>query len=167
MLKTLSFIRQNAIALIALFVALGGTSYAALSLPAGSVGTVQIRNGAVTTKKIANGSISALKLDDHSLGGSVRYWAHVSQTGQILSGSRGARASASGAEYMVSWGSNFSSRCAALVTPAAVPGIAPIADGTGVGINQPAGGKGKTVVYVWTYNSGTATQAPFYLAIVC
>ena len=39
MLKTLTFIRHNAIALTALFVALGGTSYAALSLPAGSVGT--------------------------------------------------------------------------------------------------------------------------------
>ena len=34
MLKTLTFIRRNAIALCALFVALGGTSYAALSLPA-------------------------------------------------------------------------------------------------------------------------------------
>ena len=48
MLKILTFIRQNAIALVALFVALGGTSYAALSLPAGSVGTKQLRNGSVT-----------------------------------------------------------------------------------------------------------------------
>jgi hypothetical protein len=52
------------------------------------------------------------------------------------------------------------------VTSAAVPGIAPIADSTGVGINQP--GKGKaTVVYVWTYNNGTPTQAPFYIAVLC
>ncbi len=167
MTRLLAHLRGQAVAYLALFVALGGTSYAALSLPANSVGTKQIRNGAVTTKKIANGSISAIKLDSRSLGGAVRYWAHVSQTGQILSGSRGARATASGAQYTVTWGSNFSSRCAALVTPAAVPGIAPIADSTGVGINQPAGGKGKTVVYVWTYNNGTAIQAPFYVAIVC
>jgi hypothetical protein len=41
------------IALIALFVALGGTSYAALSLPPNSVGTRQLKNGAVTSKKVA------------------------------------------------------------------------------------------------------------------
>ena len=51
MLKTLTFIRHNAIALTALFVALGGTSYAAFSLPAGSVGTKQLRNGAVTVEE--------------------------------------------------------------------------------------------------------------------
>jgi len=45
----------NAAATIALFVALGGTSYAALSLPAGSVGTRQLRSGAVTEAKLAHG----------------------------------------------------------------------------------------------------------------
>src|SRR5215831_16483751 len=40
------------ISLIALFVALGGTTYAATSLPANSVGTAQIRNKAVTASKI-------------------------------------------------------------------------------------------------------------------
>ena len=41
------------VSLIALFVALGGTSYAAInSLPANSVGTVQIKNGAVTAPKL-------------------------------------------------------------------------------------------------------------------
>src|SRR5215813_14706929 len=40
------------ISLIALFVALGGTTYAATSLPANSVGTQQIRNKAVTPAKI-------------------------------------------------------------------------------------------------------------------
>jgi hypothetical protein len=35
------------ISLIALFVALGGASYAAVSLPSNSVGTAQIRNNAV------------------------------------------------------------------------------------------------------------------------
>ena len=48
MLKTLTFIRHNAI-LTALFVVLGGTSYVVFSLPAGSVGTKQLRNGAVTS----------------------------------------------------------------------------------------------------------------------
>jgi hypothetical protein len=40
------------ISLIALFVALGGTTYAATSLPANSVGTPQIKNGAVTGSKL-------------------------------------------------------------------------------------------------------------------
>jgi len=40
------------ISLIALFVALGGTTYAATSLPANSVGTAQLRNKAVTAAKI-------------------------------------------------------------------------------------------------------------------
>jgi hypothetical protein len=42
------------ISLIALFVALGGTSYAAMTrLPANSVGTAQLKNNAVTGKKLA------------------------------------------------------------------------------------------------------------------
>ncbi len=48
--------------LIALFVALGGTSYAATQLPSNSVGSGQIRTGAVTAAKIRNGAISAEKL---------------------------------------------------------------------------------------------------------
>ena len=65
MLKILTFIRRNAIALCALFVALGGTSYAALSLPPGSVGTRQLKNRAVT----------AAKLNPTSVAASVRTWA--------------------------------------------------------------------------------------------
>jgi hypothetical protein len=37
----------NVVATLALFVALGGSSYAAFVLPANSVGTQQLRNGAV------------------------------------------------------------------------------------------------------------------------
>lgn len=49
------FTYANIVATIALFVALGGTSYAAFSLPAGSVGTKQLKNGAVTKAKLAHG----------------------------------------------------------------------------------------------------------------
>jgi hypothetical protein len=41
-----------AVACCALAVALGGTSYAAVSLPANTVGTAQLKNGAVTAKKV-------------------------------------------------------------------------------------------------------------------
>jgi hypothetical protein len=47
---------------IALFVALGGTSYAATQLPRNSVGSGQIRAGAVTAAKIHNGAITSAKL---------------------------------------------------------------------------------------------------------
>jgi hypothetical protein len=57
-----SHARHNAIAYLALFVALGGTSYAAIKLPANSVGTKQIKKGAVTSAKIKNGSITTADL---------------------------------------------------------------------------------------------------------
>jgi hypothetical protein len=41
------------VAMVALLVAIGGTSYAAIKLPKNSVGTPQLRNHAVTTKKLA------------------------------------------------------------------------------------------------------------------
>jgi hypothetical protein len=47
------------IALVALFVALGGTGYAALKLPKNSVGTAQLKNNAVTGAKVKNGSLTA------------------------------------------------------------------------------------------------------------
>jgi len=51
----------TAIAVIALVVALGGTSYAAVVLPANSVGTVQLKKNAVTSAKVKDGSL--LKTD--------------------------------------------------------------------------------------------------------
>ena len=50
-IRLVSHVRSNVIAYLALFIALGGTSYAAVRLTPGSVGTVQLRNGAVTTQE--------------------------------------------------------------------------------------------------------------------
>jgi hypothetical protein len=55
------------ISLIALIVALGGTSYAAFSLPSNSVGAAQLRNGAVTTRKLHNRAVTAAKIDVRKL----------------------------------------------------------------------------------------------------
>ena len=47
----------NVIATLALFLALGGSSYAALKLPSGSVGTKQLKRNAVTSPKVKPGSL--------------------------------------------------------------------------------------------------------------
>src|SRR3954463_11665148 len=44
-------------ATLAVFIALGGSSYAALKLPRNSVGTTQIRTGAVRSSEVKNGSL--------------------------------------------------------------------------------------------------------------
>lgn len=49
----------NIVATMALFIALGGVSYAAVTLPANSVGTKQIKSGAVTGAKVKDRSLTA------------------------------------------------------------------------------------------------------------
>jgi hypothetical protein len=50
------------VAVVALFVALGGTGYAALRLSKNSVGSKQLKKNAVTTSKIKNGAVTAGKI---------------------------------------------------------------------------------------------------------
>jgi hypothetical protein len=59
--------REKALAFCALFVALAGTSYAAVGLPAGSVGTPQLRASAVTGAKLAPAAVTAAKVKNGSL----------------------------------------------------------------------------------------------------
>jgi hypothetical protein len=84
--KLLNHLKHNVVAYLALFIALGGTSYAAVNLPAGSVGTKQLRNGAVTNKKLAKGSVGAADLDPKSIAGYVRDYAEI-RAGKLV-GSR-------------------------------------------------------------------------------
>lgn len=56
-----------AVALLALFIALSGSAYAAIAKNA--VGTRQLKSKAVTTGKIANNAINSAKVADHSLTG--------------------------------------------------------------------------------------------------
>jgi hypothetical protein len=72
------YVRSNAVAFLALFIALGGTGWAAASLPAGSVGARQIRNNSITPAKFNRSMI----------GGSVRYWARISASGQVIASSQ-------------------------------------------------------------------------------
>ena len=169
MTRPLAHLRDNAVAYLALFVSLGGTSYAAFSIPANSVGTRQVRNGAITTKKIANGSITPSKLDRSTIGGSVRDWAFVNQDGSVIGGSPGLHVSEGpgGSPYYVSWGDQFSHSCAVMANSPGTEGIAPIANSIGIHVNEPATRHGATVVWVWPYSNGTFVGARFYITVVC
>jgi hypothetical protein len=68
------YLRQNVLACVALFIALGGVSYAA-ALPRNSVGGQQIKKDAVTSAKVKDGSLKALDFG----------------TGQLPSGAIGAK----------------------------------------------------------------------------
>jgi hypothetical protein len=171
--RTLDYLRRNALAALAFvcsLLALGGASYAALSLPAGSVGTRQLRTGAVTNKKVANGSITPAKLDSRTIGGSVRHWAFVNLDGSVLGGSRGVKASAPtapGQPYHVTWGDRFSHSCAVLANSPGTEGNGPIADRIGIHVNEPGGPHGATVLWVWPSSDNAFVNARFYIAVIC
>lgn len=57
------------VAFIALFVAIGGSSYAVTRLPAKSVGAKQIRTGAVRTVHIARNAVTGAKIKNASITG--------------------------------------------------------------------------------------------------
>jgi hypothetical protein len=57
------------IALAALFVSLGGTTYAATNLPANSVGSKQLKTGAVTTRTLRGHAVTGSKVANNSLTG--------------------------------------------------------------------------------------------------
>lgn len=63
------FIQRHGIALLALFVALGGTTYAATGLPANIIGAKQLKKNAVTNPKIKNGAVNSAKVANDSLTG--------------------------------------------------------------------------------------------------
>jgi hypothetical protein len=67
-------LRANAVAYIALFVALGGTGYAAMRIPAASVGARQLKNHSITPSKLNPQYIAA----------SIRAWVNVQWSGTKL-----------------------------------------------------------------------------------
>ncbi len=59
-------VARNGVGYLALFVALSGTSYAAVQLRPASVGTVHLKNGAVVSAKVKDGSIQAKDLSKNA-----------------------------------------------------------------------------------------------------
>jgi hypothetical protein len=57
------------VACLALLIALGGTSYAAIKLPRNSVGAKQLKRNAVTNPKVKNNAITGAKVAGNTLSG--------------------------------------------------------------------------------------------------
>lgn len=83
-INVLGYVRGQHMGLVALMVAMGGTSYAAVSLPSHSVGTPQLKNGAVTKVKLGKDAVRSSNVADHSL------LASDFMAGQLPTGPRGA-----------------------------------------------------------------------------
>lgn len=56
-----------AVAVAALFLALGAGAYAAVKLPSNSVGAAQLKSGAVTAAKLRANAVTSIKVKNHSL----------------------------------------------------------------------------------------------------
>ena len=108
--KILAYVRQNAIALLALFVALGGSSYAAIAI-----------NGS----QIRNKSIGAVKFDPNSVAASIKAWAIVyagsNSAGSSASSSRVSVRAINQGETITWLHRRFGAHCTAYATAQPVP----------------------------------------------
>jgi hypothetical protein len=180
----------NVTASLALFIALGGTGYAAVTLPRNSVGSAQLRTNAVGTKEIRRGAVRSsdirnrtIRLDDlatstrKALRGTpgptgpagkdaATHRAILSQSGVILGGDvRATGHSASTNLYRVEFPADVTA-CTYTATLAAVQ--------AGPVLEQPPAGRitvqsgGGNNVLVRTFNAaGDPAEAPFHLIVAC
>ena len=118
MTKVLGHLKSNVVAYLALFVALGGTSYAAVNLPRGSVGNSQLKNHSVTP----------IKLDRSTIAGYMRDYVQINSQGQITASKP--RASLIGWQTsgafpggLVQWSQPIPASCFALATTTTQDGV--------------------------------------------
>ena len=171
----------NVTATIALFVALGGTSYAAITLPRNSVGSAQIRTSAVTSSDVRDRSLGVRDLAlgaRRSLKGAAgvagpagpkgeagaaatRFFAAVSGAGALVRGTAtsGGRAGSAGT-YVVGFSQPVST-CVYTATLGAP-------DGNAVSPGRITVGESDGKVLVRTYDAaGAESDLPFFLAVSC
>lgn len=177
--EKLSF--SNSIALLALFVALGGSAYAASQIPKNSVGAKQLKRNAVTPSKLSDASKSTLagprgpKGENGPQGpvgpaGSpgatgpraTSLLAQVSVNAELVSGSgvTGVTELEKGS-VLVDFDRDVSA-CNLEATPASAPSVAPGSLIVGPSEGDPAG-----VLVQRLKNAGGGTTFAFYLAVFC
>jgi hypothetical protein len=168
----------NVVATMALFIALGGTSYAAIKLPKNSVSSTQIKTGAVHTGEIADRTIRLKDISTSaraSLRGqtgpqgpqgpagapAIKHFAAVTAGGTFVRGDAksGGSGDAIGA-YVVGFAESVSG-CAYTATLGTTDGST--APAGRITVNDHAGAVG-----VQTYDAaGTPTDLPFHLIVAC
>jgi hypothetical protein len=172
LLRPLHHLRRNVIAYLALFIAMGGTGYAATNLPTQSVGAAQLRNY----------SIGPVKLDPSLINGTVRGWAVVGPAGRVLaSGGKPHVTPQVGAGdpggYGIRWGVRVG-RCAtqATVDAAASPpteripvaGNPSAAFTAGYAVASTVHARRGNETYVQVYNQqGQPTPLGFDVTVIC
>ncbi len=114
--RLLAHARQNLVAYLALFVALGGTSYAALTI-----------NGS----QIRNRSIDAVKLNPGSIAASIKAWAIVQAGSEQCQGvvrpAAGSAFQRSATGESITWlHRRFGRNCMASVTPQLTLSLGPL-----------------------------------------
>jgi hypothetical protein len=168
MSKILAFARSNAIALLALFVALGGTSYAAIAIPKNSVGTRQLRNRAVTTSKLGKGSVSPANLNGTSIAGYVADWAQIRADGHVTVARPGASvviSDPSRGVYQVSWHRSIAQDCVAVANPV---NVAPLTARATAETFGPSGQGSNSHIVVSTFDAtGNNVPENVNVLVVC
>ena len=168
----------NVTATLALFVALGGSSYAAFKLPRNSVGSSQIRAGAVHSRQIKNRSIQVADLSRRartSLRGTIgpqgpqgpagasaiKYFAVVRANGDLAAGNATSGGSGgSPGTYNVGF--------AQPVTGCAYTATLGTNDSTTVAPGRVVVHEASGRVAVQTFDpAGTPTDLPFHLIVAC
>lgn len=181
----------NVTATLALFIALGGTSYAAIQLPRNSVGSTQIRSNAVGPSEIRRRAVGSSEIRDRtirlndisstartSLRGAqgpagpagpsgVTYRAAVTSGGGSVRGNATGAGHVSGNEYHVTFPASNIHDCVYSASLAAVQ--------NGPTLEQPPAGRITVAddadprgVLVKTYDAnGNPIEAPFHLIVAC
>lgn len=164
----------NVTATLALVIALGGTGYAAMTLPRNSVGSAQLKKGAVQKSDIKKGAVTDKTVKNRSLGtGDLStkarqalggYTAAVSSAGGLARGNAVAAANVGGdGVYTVQWRRDVST-CEAVASLASVPG-GPVADPPGGSATLRFVSPG---VEVRTFDAaGAPADLPFTVIAIC
>ena len=155
----------NVMATVAVFIALGGVSYAAIKLPKNSVGAKQLKKGAVTPVKLSSGTRAKL-IGPQGLQGpkgdpgapATAIWAEVAAAGELNAGSNAVSAEKLNTGIYRVFFNRDVSKCGYLGSMAFLQG--------GIVLEHDA--SSKNAVRVETANSAGAGQdRSFHLGLLC